>query len=255
MPRTPDLRPLVVPATLVALWEAALLIWPSPSESLAPPHAVLLGFLRAIADGTLPLQTYQTLVTALGGLAVGFVAGLALGVAFGLWSWLDRAMEVSVELVRPVPSVAMIPLAMMVFGFGFRMEIAVVAFTAVWPAMILSRAAVREVEPRLLEVAQAMQMRLRDRLTKILLPAILPRLFVALRLSAGVALIVSITVEIAANPIGLGAGIMAAQTSFRPDVMIATLIWIGILGNLLNAVLLVVQRRLFPHSLLDGDPR
>jgi NitT/TauT family transport system permease protein len=135
------------------------------------------------------------------------------------------------------------------------MEIAVVAFTAVWPAMILSRAAVREVEPRLLEVARAMQMRLRDRLTKILLPAILPRLFVALRLSAGVALIVSITVEIAANPIGLGAGIMAAQTSFRPDVMIATLIWIGILGNLLNAVLLVVQRRLFPHSLLDGDPR
>jgi len=244
-----DVRPLLIPMTLIFLWEGGMLVTPVASESLAPPHKVLLGLVGAIMDGSLFVQTYETLVGALGGLAIGFAAGSIIGGAFGLWRWLDSAFEVSVETVRLVPSVALIPLALMIYGFGHSMEIMIVAFTTVWPAMILTRAAVREVEPRLLEVARVLQMGLGELVAKILFPAILPRLFVALRLTSGVALIVAITVEIAANPVGLGAAIMAAQQSFRPEVMIATLIWTGVLGGIINLVLLTLQRRLFPHTL------
>ncbi len=242
-----DPRPLLVPAVLVLLWEAAMLAMPVASETLAPPHAVLAGFAGIVIDGSLFVQTGETLIGALGGLAIGFSIGTIIGGAFGLWRWLDSAFEVSVETVRLIPSVALIPLALMIYGFGHRMEIVIVAFTTVWPAMILARAAVREVEPRLLEVARVLQMGVGGLVAKILLPAILPRLFVALRLTAGVALIVAITVEIAANPVGLGAAIMAAQQSFRPEVMLATLIWTGALGAVINLVLVTLQHQLFPH--------
>ncbi|WP_163271008.1 ABC transporter permease [Chelativorans alearense] len=229
-----------------------MLAFPTASETLAPPHAVILGFFGIVTDGTLALQTAQTLSSALGGLAIGFTLGSLLGAAFGLWRWFDRAMQISVESVRLIPSVALIPLSMMVFGFGTRMEITIVAFTTQWPAMVLARAAVREVEPRLMEVATVLQMSLLQSATKIVLPSILPRLFVSLRLTAGVAMIVAITVEVAANPYGLGAAILAAQISFRPEVMLATLIWTGVVGAGINQVLLTTQNRLFRHSLPGG---
>ena len=82
--------------------------------------------------------------------------------------------------------------------------------------------------------------------------AALPRIFVGFRLAAGIALIVAVTVEIAINPIGLGAGIMAAQQGLRGDLMLAYLIWIGAIGFLLNAGLLFAQHRLFRRAALAG---
>ena len=85
-----------------------------------------------------------------------------------------------------------------------------------------------------------------------MIPAALPRIFVAFRLSAGIALIVAVTVEIAINPIGLGAGIMLAQQALRPDLMLAYLFWIGVIGYALNVLLIAAQRRLFGRAALAG---
>jgi NitT/TauT family transport system permease protein len=77
------------------------------------------------------------------------------------------------------------------------------------------------------------------------LPKIVPNLFTAIRLAAGIALIVAVTVEITANPMGLGYALIVAQETLHPDRMFAYLIWIGVLGWLVNAGLLLMQRRLF----------
>jgi NitT/TauT family transport system permease protein len=151
-----------------------------------------------------------------------------------------------------VPSVALIPLALLVFGFGFRMEIAVVAFSCYWPMLLLARAAIAQVEPRLLEVASVLGLGRRDRVVKIVVPAALPRVFIAVRLCVGIALVVAVTVEIAANPQGLGYALMNAQQSLRPDLMLAMLLWIGLLGWGLGAALTALQRRWFGHSLREG---
>ena len=159
-------------------------------------------------------------------------------------------MEVTIEAIRPIPSIALLPIALIALGFGYRMEIAIVAFACVWPILILSRAAVREVEPRLMEVSRALRLSPADRVRKIIIPAALPRIFVAFRLAAGIALIVAVTVEIAINPIGLGAAIMTAQQALRPDLMLAYLVWIGLIGYGLNAGLMLAQRRLFGRAAL-----
>jgi ABC-type nitrate/sulfonate/bicarbonate transport system permease component len=153
-----------------------------------------------------------------------------------------------VEFLRPIPSVALIPLAMLVFGFGLRMEVSVVAFATFWPMLVLAQAAARQVEPRLLEVARALQLSPATCVAKIVLPAMVPRLFVALRLGVAIALVVAVTVEIAANPSGMGYAMMIAQQSLDPALMLAWLFWIGVLGYAINtgaqALQLWVARRM-----------
>jgi ABC-type nitrate/sulfonate/bicarbonate transport system permease component len=209
----------------------------------------------ALADGSLLLATRDTLASAFGGLAIGAAIGVSLGVLFGSVKALDRLTELAVELMRPIPSVAVIPIALVALGFGYRLEIAIVAFACLWPLLVLSRAAVSGVEPRLIEVARMLRLTPLARVFKVVAPAALPRIFVALRLAVGISLVVAVTVEIAVNPIGLGNGIMTAGQALRPDVMLAYLLWIGIVGFTLNAGLVFAQNRLFGQAARTaGEP-
>ena len=247
-------RALALPAVLLVLAEIGARAG-GPSDTIAPPSEVLVALFGALADGSLLVATRDTLASAFAGLAIGAAIGLSLGVLFGSVSALDRLTELSVELVRPIPSVAVIPIALVALGFGYRLEIAIVAFACLWPLLVLSRSAVAGVEPRLIEVARVLRLGPFARIFKIIAPAALPRIFVAFRLAAGISLVVAVTVEIAVNPMGLGAGIMTAGQALRPDAMLAYLLWIGIIGFGLNAALTFAQNRLFGQAArMAGEP-
>jgi ABC-type nitrate/sulfonate/bicarbonate transport system permease component len=247
------IKALLLPvATLVVLeiWARAVDL---QSDSLAPPNAVAAALASAFEDGAVLIATRDTLISAFAGLSIGGAVGLAFGIALGIFNVFDRLMEVTIEAIRPIPSIALLPIALIALGFGYRMEILIVAFACIWPILILSRAAVGGIEPRLMEVSRALRLSPLDQVRKIIIPAALPRIFLAFRLAAGIALIVAVTVEIAINPIGLGAAIMTAQQALRPDLMLAYLLWIGIVGYLLNTGLVVAQRHLFGRAALAGD--
>ena len=243
-------KPFVLPvAALVALevWARAVHL---QSDSLAPPSAIAAALGEALGDGSILVATRDTLASAFAGLLIGGAVGLAFGIALGIFHVFDRLMEVTIEAIRPIPSIALLPIALIALGFGYRMEIVIVAFACVWPILILSRAAIGGIEPRLIEVSRALRLSPVDRVCKIIIPAALPRIFLAFRLAAGIALIVAVTVEIAINPIGLGAAIMTAQQALRPDLMLAYLVWIGAVGYALNTGLLLAQRHLFGRAAL-----
>lgn len=244
------LKALALPVALLVAAEAAVRISGTTSQAVAAPTAVAVALVEALADGSMLTASRDTLFGAFAGLAIGSAIGLTLGVLLGLVKPLDRLMEVTIEAVRPIPSVAVIPIAMLALGFGYGMEIAIVAFACLWPMLILSRSAITGIEPRLLEVSRALRLSPLQRVFKIVLPAALPRIIVAFRLAAGIALVVAVTVEIAANPLGLGYGILIAQQSLRPELMLAYLLWIGIVGFLVNALLAWAQGRLFGRAAL-----
>lgn len=238
------LRPLVLPALLIGLFEVYARRAGLYSDAIAPPSQAVLAFWRALRDGSLWQATAFTLSAAGIGLALGALLGLLFGTVLGLSTRAARIGFLSVEVLRPVPSIALVPLAMLVFGFGLRMEVSVVAFATFWPILILAQSAARQVDPRQLEVAQALQLSWGARLTKIVLPAMVPRLFVALRLGVAIALVVAVTVEIAANPHGMGYAIMIAQQSMEPALMLAWLFWIGVVGVGVNALAQKLQTAL-----------
>jgi ABC-type nitrate/sulfonate/bicarbonate transport system permease component len=240
----------VATLALLEIWARAIHL---QSDSLAPPSAVAVALVEAFQDGSVLIATRDTLIAAFAGLLIGGAIGLAFGIALGIFHIFDRLMEVTIEAIRPIPSIALLPIALIALGFGYRMEIVIVAFACIWPILILSRAAVGGIEPRLIEVSRALRLSPADRVRKIIIPAALPRIFLAFRLAAGIALIVAVTVEIAINPIGLGAGIMTAQQALRPDLMLAYLLWIGLTGYVLNARLVAAQRHLFGRAALVGE--
>lgn len=239
------MKGLLVPAAAVAAAETAARALGIRSDSLAAPSDAAAALWHALADGSLLAATGQTLGAALAGLGIGGGLGLLVAATVGLSPATARLLLLPIEFLRPIPSVALLPLALLVFGFGYRLEISVVAFACFWPVVIVGGAAVAQVEPGLLEVARVLRLGWPARVCKIVLPAALPRLFIAFRLAAGVALIVAVTVEIALNPFGLGYSMMEAQQMLRPALMFGVLAWIGVLGWGLNRLLLLAQRRLF----------
>jgi ABC-type nitrate/sulfonate/bicarbonate transport system permease component len=240
-------KPLALPFGLIALAEIGARAG-GPSDSVAPPSEVAAAFGGALADGSLIAATRDTLIAAFVGLAIGASLGLALGIVLGSFRALDRLLEFALELLRPIPSVAVIPIALVALGFGYRLEFVIVAYACFWPLLILTRAAVGSVEPRLIEVARVLKLTPLQRMLKIVAPAVLPRVFVAFRLAAGVSLIVAVTVEIAVNPQGLGYEVMTAGQALRPALMLAYVVWIGIVGFALNAALVFAQMRLFGQA-------
>jgi ABC-type nitrate/sulfonate/bicarbonate transport system permease component len=241
---TIDWRGFILPVSALLLTEIVAIAVGFESNAFARPSEIAGAAMEAMSDGSMLKATRETLTSAFGGLAIGASLGLALGVLLGLSPIAYWLMEVTLESVRPIPSVALIPVVLLIFGLGHAMEITLVAKSSMWPIFFLSHAAVRGVKPRLLEVSRLLGMGLLERVRKIVLPAALPGIFVGLRLSVASAMIVSVTVEVAANPLGLGHAMMLAEERLRPDLVFAYLFWIGLVGWTVNYGILWLQRRL-----------
>ena len=242
------LKAIVFPVLFLAVWEIGLRASGIQSDSLAPPSQIAIAFYEALVDGTVLDRTAQTLFVVICGLGIGGGLALVFSIVMGLVPAFARLMQFSIEVLRPVPPVALIPVAMLIFGFGFPMEITLCAFACFWPVAIYGHAAIANIEPQLLDLSRVLRLSPVERVLKIVLPAALPRYFVAFRLSAAVSLIIAVTVEIAINPLGVGFELMKASQSLHPDRMFAMLLWIGVIGGGLNWALLVAQRRLFGRA-------
>jgi NitT/TauT family transport system permease protein len=224
----------LIPALLLVAWEAGSRAGVLPMDSFSRPSDIAVAFLKGFADASIPLHTWQTFEGALTGFAFAALAGILCGAILGLWPRLERVVGPSIDALRPIPSVALIPLALLLFGFGLRMEASVVAFACFWPVLLMTIAAVRGIEPRLLEVARALELSYLNQMRKIILPAAVGRIAVGLRLALAISLVVAVTVEIVLNPRGLGHSMIAAQQALRSDLMYAELLWLGVVGWMLN---------------------
>lgn len=239
-------RAALLPLGVIAVAQITATATRLESDSLASPAAIVLALFSVIADGSLLRATFDTLTAAFFGCIIGVGLGSLIGIVLGLFRLADDLLDLTIELLRPVPVVALIPVVMMLLGFGASMEVVIISLGLLWPSVVLARAAVKEVEPRLMEVSAVLQLGFSARLRKVVLPAILPQLFMSLKLAAGYALVVAVTVEITANPFGLGYGIMMAQQALRPAEMFAYLVWIGTIGWVISMGLNAVQRIFFP---------
>lgn len=241
----PGLRRVALPLGLLGLFElGARRAVALGSEVLAPPSAALQALLGAALDGTLWSASAFTLGSAALGLLIGGSLGLVAGVGMGWSPRAARASFVGVELLRSLPTVALLPLFLLAFGYGLPLQVCLVAIGSFWPMLLLAQAAVRQIDPQLLELARLLGLGPARRLASVVLPATLPRLFTALRLSLAFSLQIAVTVEIAGNPHGMGYAMLLAEQSLAPALMIGWLAWIGLIGVLLNAALLRLQRAL-----------
>ena len=241
-------RGALLPLGLLLLWEIGGRLGLIPVESVSTPSAVIIAGAAAAANGTLLVATAQTLQTTLAGLALATLIGVCIGVAFGLSPLLHGVVGPTLEALRPIPPVAFIPLALLIFGFGVPLEISIITFACVWPILIVTVAAVRGVEPRLFEISRTLELSLARRIKSIVIPATAARIGVGFRVAAGIALVAAITVEIVLNPRGLGFAMIVAQQKLQVDILYALIVWTGFVGLVFNFLVLQFERRFLPRT-------
>lgn len=236
-------RALALPLAALIVLEAYARILGQESETIVPATQAAKDLWLTAQDGTLLRATGFTLLSAAVGLLIGGVAGVLAGIVLGLSKGISHAMSLTVELLRPLPSIALVPLATLIFGLGLKMEILVVAFATFWPMLVMTQSAIRQVDGRLLEVARMLRFGFLQRVWKFVVPSIVPRLFVALRVGAGLALVVAVTVEVVGNTLGLGYGLVLSQQNMQPGITLGWLFWVGALGFSVNFGLAWIERR------------
>jgi NitT/TauT family transport system permease protein len=222
------------PIAVLALWEMLSRAGVLSEDGFSRPSRFFVAGAKALADGTLLIQTAETFSAAGQALLIAAIAGVALGALLGLFRPLERALQLTIDALRPIPSVALIPLSLLIFGFSREMSAAVAAFACFWPILIVTTAAVRGVDPRLIEVGRLLGFPLPKIVLKLALPAALPGILVGIRVAAGIAIVVTVTTEIVTNPRGLGHAMTTAAEALQPDLVWATLVWIGVVGWSVN---------------------
>jgi ABC-type nitrate/sulfonate/bicarbonate transport system permease component len=233
----------VLPVVVLALWEMLSRAEVLSEDGFSRPSRFVVAGAKALADGTLLEQTAQTFAAATEALLIAAVAGIAIGAILGLFKPLERAAQLTIDALRPIPSVALIPLSLLLFGFSRNMSAAVAAFACFWPILLVTISAVRGVDGRLIEVGRLLGFSFARIIVKFALPAALPGILVGIRVSAGIAIVVTVTTEIVTNPRGLGFAMTMAAQSLQADLVWATLMWVGVIGWLVNWSLERLERR------------
>ena len=179
----------------------------------------------------------------LGGWLLAVVAGVGLGTAVGLVRNLADYLDPVIEFVRAIPPPALIPPFIVLLGLGSDMKIALIAVGVVWPILLNTIDGVRSVDPVLVDTGRTLRTGRWRRLAYIVLPSASPRIFAGLRVSLSLSLILMVISEMVAATGGIGFTIVQAERSFAIKQMWAGIVLLGVLGYLLNTLLLLVERR------------
>lgn len=186
----------------------------------------------------------DTLTTWITGLAIAVVAGLVLGVLIGAIPVLRAATASTIEFLRPIPSVALIPIAVLLYGTSMASTLLLVVYASFWQMLVQVLYGVQDVDPVARETARSYRFSALTQVRTVIWPSTAPFAMTGLRLAATVALILTITGELIIGTPGLGNLIAVAQTSGAVASMYALVIVTGLLGVVVNLVFRQLERRM-----------
>jgi ABC-type nitrate/sulfonate/bicarbonate transport system permease component len=238
------LASFAVAAALIALWQlVADLKWVSP-VFLPGPDRAWAALLRGFSTGTLWDKTQGTLGHMFYGWLLASIVGIALGAVIGSSKAMRAYVAPTLELLRPLPVSAIIPVAIALFGLTQGMALFVIAFGAIWPMLLATVHGFGAVEPRLYEVARALHMSRLAVIFKIALPSASPDIIAGMRLSLTVSLILAVVCEILAGLDGLGHWVLLSARAFRSADLFAGVILLGMIGYVTAQTMAVAETRL-----------
>jgi len=217
---------------------------PTPTEVIAVGVALTL-------DGSLHRHLLLSLLRVAEGFGLAALAALALGLVVGLSKPVRLMLEPVVEFVRPIPPLAFLPMFLVWFGLGETSKVAFIGYTTFFPMFVGIASSLLRVDVMLLRAAASLGASRAELLRHVVLPAALPGIVVALRLGFGLALFVIVGAEFMGADAGLGHMIMEGRVFFNPAQIVMGALVLGILGSLVNFLLLTGERRLLRWRTLD----
>lgn len=238
-------------AVLVGVWYALTTLTQAISPGRFPAPAETWDALRQIAltgyaDATLATHVFHSAKLVLLGFVVATLIGVPLGLAMG-WS---RAFEAFINptflLIRPIPPLAWIPLAIVWLGLGDAAKVLVIWFAAFVPAVINSYSGVRSIEPHLIEAARMLGVSRRMLVREVLIPAAMPMIFTGLRLSLQACWTTLVAAELIGAIAGLGHVLYQASLDLFPAMIVVGMVAVAVTAAVMTLMLGWVERRAMP---------
>jgi NitT/TauT family transport system permease protein len=250
----PTALALIVPLLLLAFWQVATV---NQWTRLIPTPYQVGEYMVDFAWGGIYDDAYSaTLMTHLlasmsrvyGGFVLAALFALPIGVLIGRVPTARMLLDPFLQLMRPIPVTAWLPLSMILFGLGAKSAFALVCLGAFYPILLNTVFGVRAVDPKLFEAASMLGCKGNAQFFKVVLPAATPSIFTGLRLGLGLAWFVIVVGEMTGVPQGLGAVIMDGRTLSRTELVICGMIVIGVAGYISDRIVVAIGNRLLRWS-------
>jgi NitT/TauT family transport system permease protein len=236
------LLPLAVFGTGLLLWAVVWETGMFHRSALPSPMAVVHAFGEEIRSG----RMINDLSTSLFRTTIGFLIAVLLGIPMGLWMghklWARTAFLPILNFFRNLSPLAWIPFAILWFGVGDWAAIFLIFLAAFFPVVVATLAAVANIPAVYFRVAETFGLRGFQKLHRVTLPAIMPQVITMLRVTAGLCWLVVVAAEMIAGRDGLGFAVMDSRNGLRMDLLVAEMIVIGLIGVLLDRVLVRLTR-------------
>ncbi|RCW79086.1 nitrate/nitrite transport system permease protein [Phyllobacterium bourgognense] len=242
------LPPLVTLAFLLVLWEV---ICSSPTASVPPPSRVVSETWELIVhpfyvgqgvDQGLFWHIFASLKRVALGYCLAAIAGIALGALVGQSDWAMRGLDPIFQVLRTVPPLAWLPLSLAAFKDGSPSAIFVIFITAIWPIIINTAVGIRNIPQDYRNVARVLRLNQFEYFTKIMIPAAAPYIFTGLRIGIGLSWLAIVAAEMLIGGVGIGFFIWDAWNSSRISDIILALIYVGIVGYLLDRAIASIAK-------------
>lgn len=248
---------LWLPVVVVLAWWFGSAV---ANTSFFPPlSAILESFRVNWLFERVPTEFLPSVWRFLAGFFLGSILGIAVGTLLASIPWLNRALRPTVDFLRSIPVTTLVSAFIILFGFGNFMNVAYIAWAAFFPVLLNTVDGVLGIEPTQKDLSRTYQLGRFDRLFRMTLPAASPQIFVGMRISLAVALLVMVYGEMVSTTDGLGFFILFAENTFRVVDMWSGIILLGLLGLFVNLIFVAVETRMLAWhrgwraSVLEGS--
>ncbi|GAA4371546.1 ABC transporter permease [Paeniglutamicibacter cryotolerans] len=210
-----------------------------------PPTTVILGQLASLlADPLLWQAIYDTVYVWALGLLIATAAGAILGLLIGSSERARNALGSTIEFLRPIPSVALIPLVVLLFGPAYESALILVIYASFWQVLIQTIYGVIDVDPVVADTARSYRFTRIGIIRHVVLPTALPFIMTGFRLASSVALVLTVTAQMMIGTPGIGQAITTAESAGNTPKMYALVLVTGFLGVLVNILARYIEKRL-----------
>jgi sulfonate transport system permease protein len=234
--------PWIVPLAILLLWQTAAQLGLLAGQIMPAPTAVGEAFWRVTRSGELLRDIYVSTWRAFTGFGVGGGIGFVLGMVNGLSGLSEKLTDSTLQMVRNIPHLALIPLVILWFGIGEEAKLFLVALGVFFPIYVNTLHGVRSVEPLLLEMARAYGMSKRAIFWRVVFPGALPSIFVGLRYGLGIMWLTLIVAETISASSGIGFMAMNAREFMMVDVVVVSILIYAALGKLADSAARLLER-------------
>jgi ABC-type nitrate/sulfonate/bicarbonate transport system permease component len=233
---------VILIALLLLLWQLSAMYlvktptWPTVTR-------IFEAWFENITDGTLPQHLVATFWRQMLGYGLAVVLGVALGLAMGYYRVLYNLFEPLVEVLRPIPGPAYLPLLVFV-GIGHEMKVVLILVASLFPILLNTYSGVRSIDRVQFDTARTLGLTTLQTFRELVIPAASPQILTGMRISLAISLILAILGEMIVSNDGLGYFVLLSQRSFKVPEMYAGIFTLAIFGYALNRVFLLIEARL-----------